>query len=258
MGEDAGVLRREASLRHGSATGAIRSPPRHPHPSLLPSREKGPERGAPAIFARFWSFLSLISPLPRAVVQECAGVGTPHTPARFGPISPDSPLAAGTGDRRFPALQGTTGGVNPGPVWPRLLLAGRLEMRPPWPRLALRSLLRGGPAWPCCGLGWPRQEWPGVAKLLKPSHLVSFRLIPLVDWGWGFTLILSLSPQGRRDLTVFTGTTGVGGATAGSRLSRWDGGRLRWCTLATPGIGPGRSRPRHACRNLGDGGLRRV
>ena len=125
-------------------------------------------------------------------------------------------------------------------------------MRPPWPRLALRSLLGGGPEmWPCCGLGWPRQEWPGVAKLLKPSHLVSFRLIPLVDWGWGFTLILSFSPQGRRDLTVFTGTTGVGGATAGSRLSRWDGGRLRWCTLATPGIGPGRSRPRHACRNLG-------
>ncbi len=152
-------------------------------------------------------------------------------------------------------------------------------MGPPWPRLALRSLVRGGPAGPGCGLGWPRQEWPGVAKPLiqlhlvafrcfpvvyagtrgafrsgQPliqSHLVSFRLIPLVDWGRGFTLILAFSPQGRRDLTAFAGTTGVGGATAGSGLSRWDGDRLRWCTLATPGIGPGRSRPRHACRNLG-------
>ena len=38
------------------------------------------------------------------------------------------------------------------------------------------------------------------------------------------------------------------------RLSRWDRDRLRWCTLATPGIGPGRSRPRHACRNLGGRG----
>ena len=93
-----------------------------------------------------------------------------------------------------------------------------------------------------------------MAKLLKPSHLVSFRLIPLVDRGWGFTLILAFSPQGRRDLQGAGTGTRVGGATAGTGLSRWDGDRLRWCTLATPGIGPGRSRPRHACRNLGGRG----
>ena len=46
-------------------------------------------------------------------------------------------------------------------------------MRPPWPRLALRSLVRGGPAGP----GWPRQEWPGVAKLLIQSHFVSFPVV---------------------------------------------------------------------------------
>ena len=51
-------------------------------------------------------------------------------------------------------------------------------MRPPWPRLALRSLVGGGPVGPGCGLGWPRQEWPGVAKLLIQLHSVAFRCIP--------------------------------------------------------------------------------
>ena len=74
---------------------------------------------------------------------------------------------------------------------------------------------------------------------ISPLIFRSFPVIPLVDWGWGC------------EVPAFAGTTGVGGATAGSGLSRWDGDRLRWCTLATPGIGPGRSRPRHACRNLG-------
>ena len=48
-------------------------------------------------------------------------------------------------------------------------------MRPPWPRLALRSLVRGGPAGSGCGLGWPRHEWPGAAKLLNQLHSVAFR-----------------------------------------------------------------------------------
>ena len=104
-----------------------------PYPRLLPSREKGPAGDVPTIFARFWSFLSLTSPLPRAVVQECAGVGTPHTLARYGPIWPDLPLAAGTGDgmwnphprslpreRGFPRLAGNDGGLNLGPIWPWL------------------------------------------------------------------------------------------------------------------------------------------
>ena len=103
----------------------------------------------------------------------------------------------------------------------------------------------------------------GVARrgeTLKPSHLVSFRLIPLVDRGWGFTLILVLPSrekgpaggpgQGGQgcEVPAFAGTTGESVAPPPG-LSRWDGDRLRWCTLATPGIGPGRSRPRHACRS---------
>ena len=89
-----------------------------------------------------------------------------------------------------------------------------------------------------------------MAKLLKPSHLVSFRLIPLVDRGWGFHPHPSLLPSREKGSDRLRGN-----------LSRWrhrrvgteslGRDRLRWCTLATPGIGPGRSRPRHACRNLG-------
>ena len=52
-------------------------------------------------------------------------------------------------------------------------------MGPPWPRLALHSLVGGGPAGPGCGLGWPRQEWPGVAKPLIQLHLVAFSCISL-------------------------------------------------------------------------------
>ncbi len=69
--------------------------------------------------------------------------------------------------------------------WPDLLLTSRLKMRPVWPRLALRSLVRGGPAWPYFRLRWPRQEWPGVAKLLISAHFRSFPIIPLVDGGDG-------------------------------------------------------------------------
>ena len=88
------------------------------------------------------------------------------------------------------------------------------------------------------GQGWDevprlhRNDGGGArrGKLLIWLHSVSFSLISLVDGAGAET------------------ETRVGGATAG--LSRWDRDRLRWCTLATPGIGPGSSRPRHACRNL--------
>ena len=75
---------------------------------------------------------------------------------------------------------------------------------------------------------------------LIQSHLVSFRLIPLVDWGRGFTLILAFSPQGRRDLTAFAGTTGVGGATAGTEC--WDGtgsGGVPWLRPGSDRVGVG-------------------
>ena len=80
-------------------------------------------------------------------------------------------------------------------------------MRPPRPRLALRSLVRGGPAGPGSGLGWPRQEWTGVAKPLIQLHLVAFRCIPYrLRWAHPcprpVTLILTFSPQGRRDRSL--------------------------------------------------------
>ena len=52
-------------------------------------------------------------------------------------------------------------------------------MGPLWPRLALHSLVGGGPVGPGCGLGWPRQEWPGVAKPLIQLHSVAFGCISL-------------------------------------------------------------------------------
>ncbi len=71
---------------------------------FLPSRER---RG---VLLGFRSFLSLISPLSRAVVQECAGVGTPHTLARYGPIWPDSLVGAcaPSWGCEVPAFVGTT------------------------------------------------------------------------------------------------------------------------------------------------------
>ena len=68
-------------------------------------------------------------------------------------------------------------------------------MRPPWPRLALRSLVRGGPAGPGCGLGWPRQECPGVAKPLIQLHLVAFGCISCRLRGAG----MRRSREGRND-----------------------------------------------------------
>ena len=68
-------------------------------------------------------------------------------------------------------------------------------MRPGWSRLALRSLVRTGRPWPHGGLGWPRQEWPGVAKLLIRFRLVPFRSIPCRP-----NLIRAFSPHWRREL----------------------------------------------------------
>ena len=84
----------------------------------------------------------------------------------------------------------------------------------------------------------------GVARrgeTLKQSHSVSFRLIPLVDWGRGFTLILAFSPQGRRDLTAFAGTTGESVAPPPG-LSRWDGtgsGGVPWLRPGSDRVGVG-------------------
>ena len=70
------------------------------------------------------------------------------------------------------------------------------------------------------GTPFTRTRWAGVALVMALVGLVtsgqewqtfnfrSFPLIPLVDGGWGFTLILAFSPQGRRDLTAFAGAMG--------------------------------------------------
>ena len=52
--------------------------------------------------------------------------------------------------------------------------------------LAHRSLVWGVPAWPSMWPRWVRLASSGVARsgeTLKPSHFLSFRLIPLVDVG---------------------------------------------------------------------------
>ena len=92
----------------------------------------------------------------------------------------------GAGMRGSPPSPGTTGSLfrrafgaffqicgSFGSIRLHLLLAGRVKMRPGWSRLALRLLVRGGQA----DLGWPHQEWPGVAKLLVWFRLVPFRSI---------------------------------------------------------------------------------
>ena len=76
-------------------------------------------------------------------------------------------------------------------------------MRPPWPRLALRSLVRGGPVWPYFRLRWPRQEWPGVAKLLIQLHSVAFGCIAYPP-----NPHPPPSPGGRRDLPSKPGMRG--------------------------------------------------
>ena len=168
----------------------------HPHPSLLPSREKGSDRlhgndGGGLLPGPIWPCLASFTPTVEAGNgATLASFGTPFTRTHCA------------------------------------------SMRPRWPRLVSSGVARSG------------ETFKTVSFSRISSHFSRRR-------GLGLGMHLRL------DLTVFTGTTeGVGGATAGTESLDRD--RLRWCTLATPGIGPGRSRPRHACRNLGDGGLWRV
>ena len=88
-------------------------------------------------------------------------------------------------------------------------------MRPRWPRLALRSLVGTGPAGPGCGLGWPRQEWPGVAKVLIRLHLVAFGCIPIV-----LSRARGLCLRGNDD-DAFVGTTHVDNVGVGAAMAQW-------------------------------------
>ena len=149
--------------------------------------------------------------------------------------------------RSFPSIAQTSGarllraasgvkfqiGDSFGSTWLHLLLAGRLKMRPGWSRLAFRSLVRAEPAWPRCGLVWPwlrirrrGWEWPGVAKLLKRSHLVSFSLIPLVYAGQGC------------EIPAFAGTTkSLRRNDAYNHCKGWRGdGAMGNCRGATQGL----------------------
>ena len=183
----------------------------HPHPDPLPEGEgflvcTGNDGEWPRVANFYFASIASISfhsLSPRILILAwipafagMTGQGHPH---------PD-PLPEGEG---FPVCTGATeeGRGEPlapfGPVWPRLLLAARLEMGPPRPRLALGSLVRGGPAGPGCGLGWPRHEWPGVTKLLIQLHSVAFRSIPYPEPS------SSPSPMGRRD-SILRGNDGWG------------------------------------------------
>ena len=169
----------------------------HRYSRLLSSWEKGPTEGS---YARFLVCVETtgggVNPEP--YLAPCLASFTPNgeagneaTVASFG--TPLTRMRRDLAEGRLMTLVGLVRRGNDGGVklliqlhliafrcipWPRLLLTERLEMRPPWPRLALRSLVCGGPAGPGCDLGWPRQEWPGVAKLLIQLHLIAFRCIP--------------------------------------------------------------------------------
>ena len=99
----------------------------------------------------------------------------PGSPPSFGTTGSASsrglPVGKGIG---LALRRERRGGGDPlalfGPVWPRLLLSSRLEMRPGWPRLAHRSLLRGRPVGP----GWPHHRLARlVAEPLIQLHLVA-------------------------------------------------------------------------------------
>ena len=85
----------------------------------------------------------------------------------------------------------------------------------------------------------------GVARSGETFKTVSFGLIPSHSSrrsGPGFTLILAFSPQGRRDLQGAGTGTRVGGATAGTGLSRWDGtgsGGVPWLRPGSDRVGVG-------------------
>ena len=119
-------------------------------------------------------------------------------------------------------------------------------MGPPWPRLALSSLVRADQRGPVSIV---------VASLRVARSgklLIRFHFLPLRSVSDRPNPHPRPLPEGRGDFSP---------PSRERRGSRWrhrrveteslGRDRLRWCTLATPGIGPGRSRPRHACRNLG-------
>ena len=164
----------------------------HPHPNLLPSREKGPE---PARGTTEEPPLHPSREPPRLV--RLPGVrrsGKLLIPFHFVPFPiPEPSSSPSPRGRRDLSLRGGRRGdsreiSNLWLIWLYLVLftpSARLEMRPGWPRLAHRSLVGGGPGWPslwfCLATWWPHWASSGAPRsggLLKGSHLVSFGLIP--------------------------------------------------------------------------------
>ena len=66
-----------------------------------------------------------------------------------------------------------------GSIWPRLLLAERLEMRPPWPHLAHRW--HTAHSWHCASMRprWPWLASSGVARSGQTFNSVAFGCISL-------------------------------------------------------------------------------
>ena len=154
-----------------------------------------------------------------------------------------------------------TGGATPGPIWP--CLASFTPSGEAGNGATVASF--GTPLTRTRWASWP-WLWPWLASLRvarsgETFNSVAFGCISLLSCrlrGPGFHPHPSLLPSREKGSDRLHGNDGglglrqgprVGGATAGTESLGRD--RLRWCTLATPGIGPGRSRPRHACRNLG-------
>ena len=159
---------------------------------------------------------------------------------RLGPGFHPHPNLLPSREKGSGRLHGNDGrGLNPGPIWPCLasftptVEAGngatvasfgtpptrtRWASRPwLWPWLASSGVTRSGETFNSVAFGCIsllscrlRGNEGGAFRSGQPliqSHLVAFLTVYA---GWGFTLILTFSPQGRRDLTACAGTTGEG------------------------------------------------
>ena len=171
---------------------------------LFPAHSRSflPVYGGPGVrgscFACFWSFRPLIAPLPRAVVQECAGMETPHAMARYGPIWPDLPLAVGS-ERGAPLpLAETTGclrrndACNQCRGWSgngamgccRGVVRGAPRVR--------RSCVGGGTQWSRYGcvsarlLPVPAVNVPVLSRRIhtRPGRTIGVALVPLGQCRW--------------------------------------------------------------------------
>ena len=157
------------------------------------------------------------------VARGCSGVpqewGPPHALARFGPIHLVGACAPSRGCE-VPAFAGTTGGVNPGPIWPCLASftpSRAMEMRPVWPRFG-PPLTRT--RWASRPWLWPWLASSGVPRSGETFNSVSFSLI------WSHFLSSAQAgdarfPPSRERRVAFVITTYATTVRAGAATAQW-------------------------------------